>query len=51
MFCAPIQYCTGDKTQKNETDGACSTYEGGERRVQDFVGETWGKETTVENQA
>ena len=31
--------------------GACSAYEGGERRVQDFGGETWGKETTGETQA
>ena len=27
------------------------SYGGGERCVQDFGGETWGKETTGENQA
>jgi len=26
--------------------GACSVYGGGERRVQGFGGETWGKRTT-----
>jgi len=27
-------------------DGTCMAYGGGERRVQGFGGETWGKETT-----
>jgi len=31
--------------------GACSAYEGGERRVQGFGGETWGNETTGETQS
>ena len=31
--------------------GACSMYSGGERHVQGFGGETWGKQTTGENQA
>ena len=31
--------------------GAFDTYGGGERRVQDFGGETWGKETNGETQA
>ena len=29
-------------------DGACSAYEGKERRIQGFGGETWGKETIWE---
>jgi len=37
--------------KKNEMGGACGTYEGGERRVQDFGGETSGKEATGESQA
>jgi len=28
------------KIDKNEMGGACSTYGGGERRIQDFGGET-----------
>jgi hypothetical protein len=35
------QYCTGNQIEKNEMGGACSAYGGGERRVQDFGGETW----------
>ena len=31
--------------------GAFGTYGGGERRVQGFGGETWGKETNGETQA
>jgi hypothetical protein len=30
---------------------ACSAYGGGERRVQSFGGETWGKEAAGETQA
>jgi hypothetical protein len=33
-----------------EVDGACSTYGGGERCIQDFGGETRGKETTWKTQ-
>jgi hypothetical protein len=33
------QYCSGDKIQKNEMDGACSTYGGEERHIQGFGGE------------
>ena len=40
------QYCVGDKLKKNEIGGACGMYGGGERRVQCFGGENWGKETT-----
>jgi len=36
---------------KNEMDWACSAQGGGERRVQGFGGETWGKEPTRETQA
>jgi len=31
--------------------GACSAYGGGEKRVQGFGGETWGKEITGVTQA
>jgi hypothetical protein len=34
------QYCAGDKIEKNEIGGACSTYGGEERCVQGFGGET-----------
>ena len=43
MICTPHNNCSGDKIEKNEMGGACSTY-GGERRcIQGFGGETWGK--------
>jgi len=38
MICT--EYCAGDKIEKNEMDGACSTYGGEERGVQGFVGKT-----------
>ena len=41
----------GDKIEKNELSGSCSTYGGGESRVQGFGGETWGKEATGETKA
>jgi hypothetical protein len=34
------QYCSGDKIEKNEMGGACSTYGGEERLIQGFGGET-----------
>jgi hypothetical protein len=37
--------------EKKEVGGACSTYEGEERYVQGFVGETLGKEKTWKTQA
>jgi hypothetical protein len=46
-----IQYCSGDKIEKNEMGGACSAYGGEEKRMQGFGGETLGKETTWETQA
>jgi hypothetical protein len=33
------QYCSGDKIEKNEVGGACSSYGGKERRIQGFGGE------------
>jgi len=45
------QYCSDDKIEKNEMGGACSAYEGEERCIQGFGGETWTKETTWETQA
>jgi hypothetical protein len=50
MICTRHPYCAGDKIEKNEMGAACSAYGGGERRVQGFGGETWGKETTGETQ-
>jgi len=35
MICT-TQYCSGDEIEKNEMDGACSTYGGEERRMQGF---------------
>jgi len=34
------KYCSGDKIEKNEEGGACSTYGGEERCTQGFGGET-----------
>jgi hypothetical protein len=34
------KYYSGDQIKKNEVGGACSTYRGGERCIQDFGGET-----------
>jgi len=44
------KYFSGDKVEKNETGGACSTYGGEERRIQGFGVETRGKETTWDTQ-
>jgi len=33
-------YCSGDKIEKNEMGGPCSTYGGKKRRTQGFGGET-----------
>jgi len=41
----------GDKIEKNEMGGACSTYGTEERRIQGFDGENRGKETTLKTQA
>jgi hypothetical protein len=40
----------GDQIKKNEVGGACSTNRLGERCIQDFGGETWGKDTTWKTQ-
>jgi len=37
------QYCLGDKIEKNEMGGACSTYGGKERCIQGFGGKPEGK--------
>jgi hypothetical protein len=36
MVCTPIKYYWGDKIEKNEMGGACSTYVEEERCIQDF---------------
>ena len=35
-----MKYCSGDQIEKNEMDGACSTYEG---RGDVYTGFWWGK--------
>ena len=45
------KYFAGYEIEKNEMGGACSAYGWGEKCVQGFGGETWGKETTGETQA
>jgi hypothetical protein len=40
MICTTHQMCSGDKIEKNEMGGACSTYGVEERRVLGFGGET-----------
>jgi len=42
IICNPTQYCSGDKIEKNEMSGACSTYGGEVRRIQAFSREIWG---------
>jgi len=51
MICTPYPNCSGDQIEKNEMGGACSAYGGEERCVQDFGGETRGKENTWKTQA
>jgi hypothetical protein len=34
------QYFSGDQIEKNEVGGACNTYGGDERRIDDFSGKT-----------
>ena len=50
MICTSHPICSGDKIEK-EVSGACSAWGREERRIQDFGGETWRKETTWETQA
>jgi len=50
MYSKGTQYFSGNKIEKNETGGAYSAYGGEEKRIQDFGGKTWGKETTWETQ-
>jgi hypothetical protein len=40
------KYYSVDQIKENEVGGTCSTYGWGERWIQNFGGETWGKETT-----
>ena len=42
-ICIFIQYCSGDKIEKNEMDGTFCTYGEEERFIQGFGGETRGK--------
>jgi hypothetical protein len=46
MIYTPHQIYVGHQLKKNDMGGACGTYGGGERFVQDFGGDTWGKEIT-----
>ena len=39
MICTPYRILWGGKIEKNEMDGACGAYEGGERGAQGFGGE------------
>jgi hypothetical protein len=45
------QYCAGDKIKNNEMGVECSADGEGERYVQGFGEEAWGKETTGKTQA
>jgi len=42
------QYFSSDNIEKNQMDGACSTYGGEDSRIIGFGGETWRKRTTWE---
>jgi len=46
MICTLHQLLLGDQIEKNEVDGACNTYGGWQRCIQDFGREAGGKETT-----
>jgi hypothetical protein len=47
-----LTHCgAGDKIEKNEMGGACSSGLVTKGHVQGFGGDTWGKETTGETQA
>jgi hypothetical protein len=37
------KYNHGDEIEKNQMGGACGTYGGKERSLQDFGGVTWGR--------
>jgi hypothetical protein len=51
MVCILTKHRAGDKIEKTEMGGACSTYGGRERCVQGSGGEAWGKETAGETEA
>ena len=40
MVCTPHPILLGDQIEKNEMDGACSTYGGEERHIKSLGGET-----------
>jgi hypothetical protein len=40
MICTITKYYLGDQIKKNEVGGACSTYGGEARCIQDFGGDT-----------
>jgi hypothetical protein len=42
---------SGNQIEKNEMGGACNTYGGKERCIQDFGEETWREAITWETQA
>ena len=51
MIVLLTKYFSDVKIKNNEMDEACSTYGREERCIQDFSGETLGKETTWKTQA
>jgi len=53
LICCVIftKYYLGDQIKKNKMGELCSTYEGEERCIQDFGGETQRKEMTWKTQA
>jgi hypothetical protein len=51
LFDEEYRSFSGDKIEKNEIGGVCSTYGGEDRCIQGFGGETWGKEITWKAQA
>jgi len=51
MICTPHKYYLGVQIEKNEIGGACSTYGGEEKCIQDVGGKTGGKETSWKTEA
>jgi len=45
------KYILGDQIEKNEMGGSCNMYGRDESCIQDFDGETCGKEITLKTQA
>jgi hypothetical protein len=46
MICIPLTKYSADQIKNKKTGGVCSTYGGEKKCIQDFGGETRGKDNT-----